>query len=414
MSSKKINFWIMSTFNSAEKKFYKKIFKDFKLEFKADVQINRVSWSKAYSELVRSFKNNEAPDVFQLGTTWINTFAHLGYLAPKPEFVSRKAITDWLHQRCCYRENTVAVPWNIAVKALLVHKKNFEKMDISLSDLKNRDYFYSICHRIKENRIVNSNFPFGVTFPLKTNKTTLHIFTAWLFATGGTFPDLKKKPIPEKILRSPDCINNFRSIIKLLKTTAQKKEYTKFKKHMYEVYKEFEQGKQLFYLGDWQLRSQNEDWEERPYSILPIPAPEGENIHNKGGGSVLCVSSTSSSPNLSWELVKKITSDKYLDLWMEITGRLPAFQTNMWNKRFDEKMVQKAYENILKSNGYPCHPLWGKIEDVLNEGITNYIWKILNSSSPGAKINEQHPILKKADRQAARILQYSWDFPHTK
>ena len=409
MKQQDIEIWLMANLNEGESKFFQEVFNNFKRNYNMGVTMKRVSWSKVFSDLIKAFKKGNPPDVFQLGTTWVNTFSHLGFLAEKPSFLDCSPLTEWMRRCCSYKGTDIAVPWNVEVKGLMVNKEVINKMGISLSRIKNREDFYSLILDLKQARKKNSEIPFPVVFPLKSTNSTLHLFSAWLLAAGGKYPELRNRP--EKIIRRQDFMENFNSIIRLIEISSNSKEYDKHLKHPYTLYEEFsEENKYIFYLGTWEIRNDPGSWEENDFTFIPIPIASS-NWRTRGGGSVLTVSSSCEHPELAWRLIEDIISDKYLEQWIDATGNVPAFKTKIWEKRKEEEMVSQLYEQILNSEEYPFHPSWSKIENILIEGVTRFLWYLVQNPDMRGKDFSNHPILQKIDRRIKRILDFSWDIP---
>ena len=407
MKKESLEVWLMANLNKEEQRYYQKIFNNFKRKYNTDVNLKSVSWNKVFSDLMKAFKTGDPPDVFQMGTTWVNSFAHLGYLAEKPDFVDCVPLADWMKDYCSYGGREIAVPWNVEVKALLVNRKITDALGINLSKIKTRGKFYELIADIKKERENNPEIPFPFCFPLKSANSTLHSFTAWLLAAGDNFPDFNK--IPQDILCSQPVLENFEEILRLIKLTSDRDEYHKHYKHPYALYEEFSQEKKhIFYLGSWEMRTTPESWQQEGYTIIPIPEAAA-NSRTRGGGSVLTVSENCVQPELAWKLVEELLSEKYLEDWIKATGNVPAFRAKIWEEQKESPMVSTLYRQIKKSEEYPLHPSWSKIEQLLVEGIARYLWSMLQLSDKDQGSFSGQAILKQTDNRIKSVLSFSWE-----
>ena len=118
----------MPTIENVDLPYYQKQFRKFEEEYGASINLIQVSWNKAFSWLVNSFKEGEAPDVFQLGSTWVQTFARLGYLAPVPDYVFKPVLADWMRKCCQWRGEWVGLPWHVDIRDLLVREDKLKKI----------------------------------------------------------------------------------------------------------------------------------------------------------------------------------------------------------------------------------------------------------------------------------------------
>ncbi|MFW5976442.1 MAG: extracellular solute-binding protein [Bacillota bacterium] len=400
MDSDSLKIWLMSGGNEAERNFYQKVFKKFKKEYKIEVDFQPVSWTRVFERLMKAYKQNKAPDIFQLGTTWVQSLAHLDYLAEVPDFISRPPLAEWLNDCCSYKNKKVAIPWYGEVRSMLGNKELMEKYGVDIEKIRKREYFYKFCQKIARERKSNPEVPLPCVIPIRPELGTLNLYLAWSFAGGWRFPDLN--PVPDKILNEKSFIKNFNFLADLLKKCHI--DIEKMQKHPSVLYEEFLQGKYVFYMGNWHIRSLDERVKDSVYSIIPIPISR-TNEKRWAGGSVLGVFSGSKYPELSWRLIEMLTSAEYIEEWVEVTGDLPSFKTEFWENNRDKKGYRLYYNMIQNSVTYPPHPMWYKIENVLRGKITNYLRSIIQDSDT----QKYAKILGKLDQQIIRLLKLGWD-----
>ena len=394
-----INLFLMSTGTNEEEMFFKKVLKKFEKEFGVEVCLTRASWNNAFSRLIKDFKRGKSPDVFQLGTTWVQTFAYLGFLARVPSFVLRPGLTDWLNDCCKFYDKWVAQPWTIDIRALMLKEKFLKSRGISISDIKNSGAFLNICRKLsmenKKGNISAQPYPFTI----RREADLLHRFTSWHWAFGRSFPQLRNGT--GEILRNSSCLKTLDYIFDLMKTGKLTKK--EIKTHPYEIYLGFlNRDEYVFFHGAWEPRFEVDG--DYKYELLPMPVG-GSDYYYWAGGNVLAVSSQTQNRKLSWQLIKFLLKDNIMKRWIKICVSLPAFDCQFWNDFIHIPNIRMGYEQIVRSKSYPCNPLWSVIEKRMSVGISDYFWKRLieNQSKEQAYIS-----LEKADIEINRLIDLNW------
>ncbi|MFW5995942.1 MAG: extracellular solute-binding protein [Halanaerobiaceae bacterium] len=398
LPNKTIRILLIATSTGHELKFFRRKFQKFEEKHNVKVKIMRLSWTRAFPRLIEAFKNNNPPDVIQLGTTWVDTFASLGYLNPVPVSVFRPALTGWMNQACTYKEKYVAQPWFMEIRSLLVREDLLRKLNIS-SEVINSCNFINLCREIaeKQTRLQERILPFA--FSVRPESELLHRVMSWHWAKGRSFP------APNKggggILSSSSCLKTLDFISKLLKVSSASPE--ELQRHPYKLYLGFLKGSYIFFQGSWEIRL-TDSVNANDYGLMPMPV-SGSGSKYWGGGSVLAVSSASRIKELSWQLVKFITSDEILESWVKLSCDIPAFSCDFWDKYSHVEGVGLAYSQVINSVSYPVHPLWASIEDELSTGLSNYFWKRFIGKDGQAELN---CALKQADTRIDDMLKLYW------
>jgi maltose-binding protein MalE len=224
---------------------------------------------------------------------------------------------------------------------------------------------------------------------------------AWLFSGGWKFPSFE--PTPNRILSDSSFVEKFNYIPELINAcNIGSKE---LEKHPSRLYNEFIAGEYIFYMGNWEIRSLRNSRGEDSFSVMPIPVA-GDDYRRWGGGSVLCVSAFSELPKLSWKLVEELTSQKNIEKFVEATGEVPSFKTKFWEKHKEDEDVNQVYKLIKETESYPIHPLWYKIEKILSEDITNYLWHVIGN--PNLSTGKAISILNNTDQKLKKLLDRAW------
>lgn len=405
---------IISQSNPQEYSAYlKNIFSIFERKNNINIQEEYVTWERVLTALIDAFKKNTAPDVIMIGTSWLRTFAHMGYLDQVPDWVDFKpSINEKINEICKYNESYCAVPWIVDTIIMAGRKDYMSKLDISRDDVKDWRGLNETVKRITELRKKDPNLPRPISLAFKRENDTIQRFFSLLWSQGWDFPDLRG--VPEKIINDPFVIDQLKYFanLKIINESSE----AKIKVHPYEVNEEFyEYGESVFYIGSWYAivnRINEAEWEgksEKPvanYCILPFPASSGERSVSYGGGTTLAVPASSSKKETAWKLVEHLINDEIIRKFD--IGNVPAFDGAFWQKRYEDERVKLMYEQTLNSKVFPVHPAWISIENQIINAVGSILLNLVTKRS--AELEEKdYSLLKNTDQNIKKILKMSWE-----
>lgn len=419
MPSDVLRVWLISSFmDGCEASFHLEELEQLGKSLHLNIELKMVSWNRAYENVVSAFKNGNEPDVFQFGTTWAHTLSYLGYLAPVPSNMDLKpSLASWMDKCSIFRGVRTAVPWNAETIVLTACEEALSTYRIKPSDLENWDGFYKVCGEIaaqQKKRTGESRCQIPLAFPIRPEMGTLHRYIAWLWAGGWSFPDLKK--IPKNILANETCIKTFEYISRLMQVGEMSiKDVQIHPQHMYERF--YDQKHYAFYIGNWCGIAADAVkclWESRrskiPFTMMPIPYSSPD-ARPWGGGSMLGVSSRTRYPEAAWRVIKHIISDRYSEQLAALSGYVPAFESDFWDKFGVDERIKLLHSQIIKSETYPFHPLWRTIEHFLSVGIADFLWRMMEGGIPESD-QSIASILQETDRNVINLLKMTWEMDH--
>ncbi|MFW6035484.1 MAG: extracellular solute-binding protein [Halothermotrichaceae bacterium] len=370
------------------------------------VKVKFVSWNRLLTNIIKSFKEGNSPDVFQLGTTWIETMAYLGYIAPLSYDIKKNpSLNYWMDEYCSYQGKKVAVPWLADTIIMSARSDILDEFNIKNEDLQDWDGFYQVCKKLVDERKRNNKIPFFLPFNVRPDMDTVHRFLAWVFAGDWNFPELN--PVPEKIFAVDNIMSYLNYLSKLIDINDLR--LNDIDKHPYLINEDYyKNNSYVFYIGHWygvigQLVEESNS--ANLYKVLPIPAKTSR-FSTYGGGSVLSVSSRTDYPIKAQKLIEYIVSENFADEWLNFTGGVPAFECKFWRRRDSSEQINTLYELTRNSKTYPQHPLWTSIESVLQKEISNCLWHIFEEKRSEIRILNQ---LKKLDRDIIQLLKLCWE-----
>ncbi|MFW5981201.1 MAG: extracellular solute-binding protein [bacterium] len=410
MDKKSLDLLLMigSTGKLRAEKFLNKNLQKFEERESIKVNVRLVSWNRAYESIISSFKSSNAPDVFQVGTTWMRSIAYLDYLQPINDYQEqRKLLVSWIEESCFFQGERYAVPWLIDAMVMVARNDILKSLAIDNADLESWDSFYQVYLRLLEERKKDKSFPKAMAFSIRPDTDTLQRYLAWYYASNNSFPELTK----DISLSSQEFIKVFKCLHKLI--TNSDILVGDVDKHPYQLNDDFYvQGSYVFYLGNWYgiiLQLLNEyDYTNNNYEYIPLKIPSlSSSIGTHGGGSTLAISSQSRYPEKARKLLDFLLTEEFSEGWMNNTANMPVYETPFWQKRYENKKIHTLHNLAVHSNAFPYHPSWSSIENLLAEGFSRAMWKLFEKDLNVEK--DIRLLLEEMEGVIQNILALSWE-----
>lgn len=412
MVNNKLRIWLITTSNDpARLSYLYDRFSRFEKTNNVKIKLENLTWERIFTALVEGFKHNNAPDVLQIGTSWVRIFSYMGYLDQVPDsFRIKPSINGGINKICRYKGKEYAVPWMVDTVIMAGRKDYMEKLGIKESDVGDWEGLIEVGRELRKMKNKNINMPVFLSVALQAERDTLHRFCSILWSRGWEFPDLEK--IPEKILTDSLMLDTIKYFAELKMSCDNN--IKDIDKHPYQVNEDFYlNGLSVFYLGSWYgivekiNKNDQKDSSDMYYSLLPFPTSTGQSC-SYGGGSVLGVSSRSKNKEKAWKLVEYLISDDFMRKWVDNIDYVPAFEDEFWEKRVKDERISLMYEQTINSNIYPPHPAWMAIENELIKGVYYTIRELIRKGSTEISENA-FSFLKEIDGNIKNILELCWE-----
>lgn len=406
---KELNLYIMTGFvpNDLIQPFYDAFMTHLQTKLKMTIHLRILTWRNVLSTLISEFKEGEGPDVFQLGSTWVNTFAQLGYLAPMPEGITLpKPIAPWMNAVCRYQSTSIAIPWVAETIMILANRTHLKDAGIAIDSFDSPAQWTQVCDQLCH--LYKRSFPerIPLLLSLRPDFGRLHILSGFLRAYGCDFPDMHEVKGPILDLASLEAAFTY---LKRLFQAGHMDKYLAFQ-HPAPIYDAFYQQRIATFTASqpWPavIYALNpEEISAYPYKALPIPAgPAGHAPW--GGGSMLCVSSKSSQPEVAWQAALELTSDHFMEASAHLGGIMPAFHCPFWEEAQQNEQLSLLYQELCQSRHYPKHPLWMPFERIFSEGLSSLLWQYLYSEEPFSALFDR--IVRPMEERILHIHRFAW------
>lgn len=154
-----------------------------------------LDWGEAWNRISTTLATGvDAPDVLQLGTTWIPYFASRGEIKALNEWLpqidsTRFVPVSWNTTRIDADTTIYSVPWFIDIRPILANKRVLKKHNIQPEDVATFDGFVKAVRKVNNAHEVldDGTKVRAFAFPGKNDWNLLHNFAPWIWSNGGNF-----------------------------------------------------------------------------------------------------------------------------------------------------------------------------------------------------------------------------------
>lgn len=325
-------------------------------------------WDVAWDRIQSALGGGPAPDITQLGTTWVAAIASTGKLADltgqyddkvfRPQVLTTTTIEEpWGHGG-----KRFALPWIVDTRALYYNKAACAKAGVDPTrDFATWASFKTALGKLKDVEL-NGKRPQPLWIAT-SNWNAIHSLAPWIWGAGG---DLVPSSEGTGGINSPASVAGVEYLIDLFRAGFVTLETdTKPAKSVEDMLHDDELATAIAFpipaLPDGR------------FGVAPIPAgPKGRFTFL--GGSALAVLKSSKHPKEALELIKFLSGEEAQIRYSTVTGYLPAVAAEYDELLLKLDPIRGAFvEQMRYGRSYPSIPRWGKIEVILREGFSA-IW----------------------------------------
>ena len=154
-----------------------------------------LDWGEAWNRITTALSSGvDAPDVLQLGTTWVPYFASRGEIKPLNEWLpqiepSRYVPVSWNTTHIDSDTTIYSVPWFIDIRPILANKRILKKNNIKPEDIATFDGFVKAIRKVNDSHetLDDGTKVRAFAFPSKIDWNIPHNFAPWMWSNGGDF-----------------------------------------------------------------------------------------------------------------------------------------------------------------------------------------------------------------------------------
>jgi multiple sugar transport system substrate-binding protein len=343
-----------------------KMLKDFETQFGLHVQLQKQTWGSAWAELVHYSIYKNAPDLSEVGSTWIGDLIGMNTLrsfsnAEIASLGGAQAFFPSAWNSGVSPDGQVwSIPWLIDSRLLYYRRDLLEKAGIDPSAaFQTHEALVDTLQRLTQAGV---DIPWAI--PTHKTRMSLHNLASWVWGAGGQFvsPDGK-----HALFTSPAALAGFNQYFELGRFLSP---------HASDL--DDVESDALFWKGQVAVTLSG-PW------LLSNPGVDPQIIANSGvafppgvpfiGGSSLVIWESSPRARDALALLRFLTSEQVQSTDLSSVGLLPARQGVFASLSTSHNPVARFISQRLKTGrSFPLFPLWGLVEERLASAL-GLIWQ---------------------------------------
>lgn len=318
------------------------------------VTVQSIPWSDAHSKLLTAVAGNQAPDVAEMGTTWMAEFAKTGALDTPPSSINQNAFFKSAWNTAVANGTAYGVPWYVDTRVLFYRTDIAKKAGITQAP-QTWDDLLAAATAMKQ----KGGARYGISLAAKDWQELLPFI--WQnngkIYTNGNFT-----------LNSPAVVQAlayYQSFFKQGLTPQTEPQN-------FDVAQSFIQGTTpMFISGPWEVgliqqeggASMNGKW-----AVTTLP----QKVSNTSfvGGSDLVVFKNSPNRDAAWKFVQYLAKPDVQTKWYSTVKDLPAAQS-AWNTGTlsTDKNLSVFHTQLSSTQGPPTIANWEQVANLIDNDM---------------------------------------------
>ena len=398
-----LSIWVMDN-GLGSKIAMNRLVKKFYRETQIPVKVTALSWGEAFNKITKTFadSNGNAPDVIQLGSTWVPHFAAEGIIRPidfmMAEIDSARFLGEGLrNSHIAGRPETYAVPWFIDVRGFFVNERMWRELGFDDSDVETYSQFVGALKTIAKASLKNDDevkvTPFA--YPGKNDWAGQQCMAPLVWSHGGDFVVPSGKGYRSALLDSNTLVGL--ALYAQIMGDSRMAPYS-LSENSAENAKGFVRSERVFLYGTSELIKQLDHPESAGGLADFAIAKDGIKVMNlisgpsgkfsfMGGSHLALGNKKDRSKNALAEklLVYMLRADN-IDTYSRLVGFLPADRSilHIWNR---DPRYSKLVAGLEYCRSFPNIPEWGEVENILID-LSNGIGATLTKTGDSQQRSE--------------------------
>lgn len=316
-----------------------------------DIILQQLSWDHGYDKLVTSFIAKNAPDVFEIGSTWGTQFAQSGVLKELTSDVHAFQQDYLMWEPVTYEEKIFGVPWLLGTRFVLYNRTLFAQAGLDPSKPpKTWEELKRAASRIRA--LGRDVYGFGIA--VAEELAPWQTFMPFVWQQGGNVisPDGKLAQIDVPAIHRALSLYQSLSNTALLDRQGQLDQL-------------FASGKLgMMISGAWNFKSIEKTNPTLSYGVALVPTPSKlEKPLSFGGGEMLVILKESKHPKEALQFIRYLASyDVELLISKFQKNVLPSLKTALADPYFEkDERWRVVAEQMKYVQAPPAHMAWTSI-----------------------------------------------------
>ena len=388
-SADTLSVWIMPNGASPQEKLEQQLAK-FTEDTRIPVKVQVLDWGEAWNRIASTLETgNGAPDVLQLGTTWIPYFASRGEIKPLTPYLDkinpdRFVAASWGTTHIDADSIIYSIPWFIDIRPVLANKRILKKYGIGKADIATYEGFRDAIQKVNQGKelLEDGAKVRGYAFPGKSDWNIPHNFAPWIWSEGGDFIAKDNDGKWQANILTEATLKGIAKYLKFIRDSLVTTETLQL--NTAQIAQQFNNGELAFIVNTAEIVMQtrfngsegglsNARIGSDSVAVFPVPKGAAGSI-SFIGGSNLAIPAKNKNPD-AVKLLLYLTQDESLDAYTKQIGFLPPSKKVLESWTDDEAYGELV--NLLETGRtYTAIPEWGDIEQAL-VSMFSAVWELL-------------------------------------
>lgn len=322
------------------------------------VNVTAVPWADAYTKFKAAIAAGEAPDVAQVGTTWMGEFVGLDALDPTPATVDGSQFFEGAWATTQVGGTSYAVPWYVETRLVFYRTDLAEKAGVTVAD--DWDGLKAMAKAMQE----KAGATWGIS--LQPGQTgSWQTVVPFMWSNGGNVINADQTAWTWDDAKNAEALAYYQSYFtEGIANPAPAQGTTE---------SDFATGKvPMFISGPWMMAAVEKagggDAFKDKYNVMLMP--KKETATSFVGGSNLAVFKNTQNRDAAWKLVDFLSQEETQIEWYDLTTDLPALQS-AWNDPAlsgDAKLATFG-EQLKSAKAPPSVATWEQVAASLDAQI---------------------------------------------
>ncbi len=358
-------------------------------------RVQVLDWGESWNRITLALSGKlQAPDVLQLGTTWIPYFASRGEIMALNGHLDdiqpdRFVPVSWNTTHIDDDTTVYSVPWFIDIRAVLANKRILKENEISRESVSTLEGFRNAIRKINEkNEILEDGAHVrGFAFPGKIDWNIPHNFAPWIWSNGGSFIKKDSEGKWHANILSKETLTGIASYLHFVMDSLVAPEA--LQTNTAQIAQLFNNGELAFIVSTSEIVMQtrihgnqgglsNARIGSDSVMVIPIPRARTGGSVSFIGGSNLAIPAKNNRKE-AFDLLRFLVNDENLDAYTKQIGFLPPSKKVLqdWAKDDAYSVLVKALDN---GRTYEAIPEWGELEQLF-VSMFSTVWEQMEISS---------------------------------
>jgi len=333
-----------------------------------DVKINlqQLTWEYGLDKFIISLAAENAPDICELGTTWISKFASSGVLLDITDDIQDVKAKYFLWDSATYDNKIYGIPWFAGTRVLFYNKELF--LNAGLDPEKPPQTWQELLNAAKKIHAPEKGI-WGFSIFAGEPESPWQEFLPFAWANGAY---ILSRDFKQSALDSQETLQALEFYKELSKYSLIERQ-----SQVNELFAQGQVGIQIS--GAWNLRFIPRHNPQLNFGVGLMPTPEQETSNPSAfaGGELFVITKNSKHPEEALRLIKFLTSKDNVMKAVKIQQNvIPAQKEALRDPYYEHYPEQKIFLTQLKSAiGPPAHPKWIEMQEHITQLVEETIMK---------------------------------------